>query len=402
MPDPVPSELKVADLRKELAARNLSTKGLKKELVERLEQALNSADGATPQPSSNGDDQIDLAPADEVAVEADVAEDTVADDARMEEDERVDEAVANEAPDEADASMAEESAAAEEAPAADRKRKLEDGDENNADVAETSNGQAEQPQGTKDSNDMATKAAADSTETKGEPFDAIYIKNLERPLTVYRMRELLEKYGTVKELWLNSIKTRGYVQYSSADEAAAAFNEVNGVKFPPEHGKNLECGFISGDRLMQLIDEEESLRDSVRNIDLVSVPAEGGNCGVALMNPKAKPRNPAKKQKAEKTEAKEIKEAKETKAGKNAADKTVSIVAAAATAAANDAKDTAKEAPAALKARLGSAPSLTKIEREALNRKTKTKPVITYRPLTDKEVAENRAKAAATAAQGSS
>ncbi|KAJ2247926.1 hypothetical protein GGI13_004858, partial [Coemansia sp. RSA 455] len=68
----VPSELKVADLRKELAARELPTTGLKKELVQRLEEAL--AVAGTPVQSSGGggdadeeedNDHIDLMPVEE-------------------------------------------------------------------------------------------------------------------------------------------------------------------------------------------------------------------------------------------------------------------------------------------------------------------------------------------------
>ncbi|KAJ1677547.1 hypothetical protein EV182_005937, partial [Spiromyces aspiralis] len=59
----VPSELKVVELRKELANRNLSTKGKKQELIERLEEALKKESAAgEEQPSTAEAVQTEPAP----------------------------------------------------------------------------------------------------------------------------------------------------------------------------------------------------------------------------------------------------------------------------------------------------------------------------------------------------
>ncbi|KAJ1963658.1 hypothetical protein GGI12_001918 [Dipsacomyces acuminosporus] len=406
MPEIVPRELKVADLRKELAARNLSTKGLKAELVERLEQALAAGAGAS-QSDNAGDDLLDLAPADEQTEAAEEPKVAVSDeDFNIKDAEHVggspehrqeatEERAAGESKDE------EARAIAESVPVEDRKRKLGDGDDEavSPKAGATSDDKEQQLEESKGANGAATEAAVETSGSKAaadqptdQPTDSLYIKNLERPLTAYRLKEMLEKYGTVKDLWLNSIKTRGYAQFSNTEEAAAALAEVNGMKFPPEHGRSLECGLITSDRLRQLIEAEEAQIDTVRVLDLVSVPVEGSNCGIELYNPKAKPKREAKKEAKKQAKKQKIEKAKEASDEKSAGDKPMLVIAAAAaTAAAND----AKEASAVLKPRQGTGPEPTKEQAKAedrsLDRVTKTKPEITFRPHTDKEVAAKRA-----------
>ncbi|KAF9945401.1 Apoptotic chromatin condensation inducer in the nucleus [Mortierella alpina] len=70
-----PSALKVTELKAELTARGLPTKGLKKELVDRLQEALD-ADGTTDAPAESASEP-DVAPKDPVAVEqSNASEDT--------------------------------------------------------------------------------------------------------------------------------------------------------------------------------------------------------------------------------------------------------------------------------------------------------------------------------------
>ncbi|KAJ2519636.1 hypothetical protein GGI11_002515, partial [Coemansia sp. RSA 2049] len=68
-----PNKLKVAELRTELAARNLATGGLKKDLVKRLEDAL-AGIGLGAHAAVNEGDDIDLLPADEQVEAAAIAD----------------------------------------------------------------------------------------------------------------------------------------------------------------------------------------------------------------------------------------------------------------------------------------------------------------------------------------
>ncbi|KAJ1998187.1 hypothetical protein GGI04_005110, partial [Coemansia thaxteri] len=383
----VPNSLKVADLRKELAARNLPTTGLKKDLVERLENALAApsthSSASTPVQVSNGtgegegEDHIDLMPAEEAAdLDIDLAEPSTTNGGLSGKDSATNPVVSDTIADSIEMADADETHGEEDA-ALDAKRKRA----------------AEEHIGHAHDNPHMDLDEKDSLAAQSATRDSLYIKNLERPLTVYRLKEMLSKYGSVNDVWLNSIKTRGYASFGTEEQAKAAFSGTNGTQFPPEYGKVLECGLITLTRMKELVAAEEASPEAVRQVDLVPVPVEDGNCGVALINPNAKSGGGAKKQKTDKPTESKVKGGRtEEKTATQAAETAVLFITSAAAAAANEAKnaaDQARKGDANILSRLqGAAPEperLTAIERDAFTRVTKAQPEITYRPLTDDE-----------------
>ncbi|KAJ2848549.1 hypothetical protein IWW36_003232 [Coemansia brasiliensis] len=335
----VPSKLKVAELRKELSKRKLPTDGRRNELVERLKAALEEAEETqeetqtVAEAENEADDQIDLLPVDEQE------------------------------------NMAMESTGEAEASAADGV--AQEVDEQPAEQMEVEGAEAENER--KRSHDEVDVAMSNEQETG--VMDAVFIKNLERPLTKYRIREMLEKFGTVEDVWLNSIKTRGYARFGTAAQAEAACGKLNGMQFPPEHGRVLESGLITRRRMKELIEAEEARSDEVHTIDLVAVPHEGGNCGVALESKQGK--GPAKRQKTGRAE------------GRGQADKAVADSAPMLVAAASAAASEAKSKQASQETAQDEPPRQTDAGEEL--RWTKTEPQITYRLLTDAEVAAKKA-----------
>ncbi|KAJ1861622.1 hypothetical protein LPJ78_005225 [Coemansia sp. RSA 989] len=330
MANVVPSKLKVAELRKELSKRKLPTDGRRNELVERLKAALEEADEET-QPEAEAetgaaaeneaDDQIDLLPVDE---QQDMALEPAGETAQQ-----VDEQPAEQ--------MEVESVEAEN----ERKRRHDE-----------------------------TDVAMSNEQDEAGVMDAVFIKNLERPLTKYRIREVLEKFGTVDDVWLNSIKTRGYASFGTAEQAEAACGKLNGMQFPPEHGRVLESGLITRKRMKELIEEEEARSDEVHTIDLIAAPHDGGSCGVALRSKQDK--GPAKRQKTG--------EARGQAAAAESAESASMLVAAAAGAAQsqkNSQEPVQDELP-------------KQAEAGGELRHTKTEPQISYRLLTDAEVAAKK------------
>ncbi|KAJ1860894.1 hypothetical protein H4R99_002225 [Coemansia sp. RSA 1722] len=365
MSELIPSELKVADLRKELLARNLSTAGLKKDLVERLEQALKvSSDPGSPEKDDS--DQIDLNPPNELDEDADL------DPANGKNEGSADGVGAEQA-------------------SLKRKSSHDDDDSNNKntedvgiDMAVDASLDPESQQEEPKSSD-ATNVTAEATGL----MDSLYVKNLERPLTVYRFEEFLASHGAVQKVWLNSIKTRGYARFETVEGAKAALDAINGVKFPPEHGKVLECGLITEKRMNELIGFEDAMSETVRTNDLVVVAVNGGNCGIKLVNTAGKGKNANKKQKTEKSQ--DASAEKGSKAAEGA-ERSAAIVAAAANAAAQEARDQPKDG-ARNRDRGSKAEKPIKIKNDSLTLRTKFEPSIAYRPLTDEEVAAKKAAA---------
>ncbi|KAJ2139383.1 hypothetical protein IW136_002873 [Coemansia sp. RSA 678] len=366
MAELIPNKLKVTELREELAKRNLSTAGLKKDLVERLEKEL-SGEGEVAK--SDEHDQFDLLPADE--------QEGVDMDAELDGDMDADGAINMEPKESPVGDMDVVNVTEEEG---ERKRKLSNSAEHGLLDMQMDSREAHGAKGTQPGM-LADKAEG---ENKVRVItDSLFIKNLERPLTVFRMKELLGQYGTVDDIWLNSIKTRAYASFATKEDAEAAFNGTNGVQFPPEHGKVLESGFITRERMQGLIGDEELKSDDVHSIDLVPVPEEDGNCGIALINPGGKGRGKGafKRQKME-----------ARRQADKVANQASSLIIAAASAAATEAKNEARDRKKPMVERANEASEAVASARDdGLTRRTKALPELTFRPLTDAEVAAKKA-----------
>ncbi|KAJ1803570.1 hypothetical protein LPJ56_006928, partial [Coemansia sp. RSA 2599] len=270
-----------------LLARNLPTTGLKKDLVERLEEALKVSNDS-PSPAKDDSDQIDVYPPSELEKNADSG---AADGKREGSSDRMEtESVGLKRKSSHDGSSDVGDMGIDMAVDAS----LDPADKEPEEEGKATNGEGKEAAGSMSSDAVGAQVSAAGL------MDSLYVKNLERPLTVYRFEEFLGKHGAVKKAWLNSIKTRGYARFDTEQGAKAVFDAVNGAKFPPEHGRVLECGLITAKRMAELICDEEAMSETVRDNDLVAVAIEGENCGVKLVNVAAKNKNANKKQKTEK------------------------------------------------------------------------------------------------------
>ncbi|KAG2200183.1 hypothetical protein INT47_009821, partial [Mucor saturninus] len=96
---------------------------------------------------------------------------------------------------------------------------------------------------------------------------ALYVKGFVRPLIIRSVQELFGSYGTVKRFWMDSIKTHCYVTYETAEEAKAAYDQVNGIVFPKDTGKVLSVGGLSPEQVDELIEFEQSAAERRIRVD---------------------------------------------------------------------------------------------------------------------------------------
>ncbi|KAJ1564787.1 hypothetical protein HK096_006277, partial [Nowakowskiella sp. JEL0078] len=88
--------------------------------------------------------------------------------------------------------------------------------------------------------------------------DTILVSNFVRPLQVSAVKELLEQYGDVKFFWMDKIKTHCYATFNTVANATKARESVYGITFPPEHGRLLTADYISSEKALKNITEQES------------------------------------------------------------------------------------------------------------------------------------------------
>lgn len=97
------------------------------------------------------------------------------------------------------------------------------------------------------------------------PTTAIYITCLSRPLnvpsfTAHVSSLTISKQGPVR-LWLDSIKSHGYITFESVEDAVAVRAELNGISWPPnEKRRTLSVDFIPVEKVDGWISVEEQSR----------------------------------------------------------------------------------------------------------------------------------------------
>lgn len=76
-----------------------------------------------------------------------------------------------------------------------------------------------------------------------EETNFILIINLTRPFTVNQLKEMLKRTGTIEDFWIDRIKSKCCVKFSSKDQASETKMALDGVTWPQGSPKTLRVSF---------------------------------------------------------------------------------------------------------------------------------------------------------------
>ncbi len=202
-PPMTPSAMKVAELKEALTARGLSPKGLKKELIERLEDALQT------EPSKLQD----------VTTNQELHE------------------------------------------GKDTSQEVQDNIDDNQ---EQDNIKREQEQDNikEDEQEPIVSTLEENVLSVSSTF--VRIDRFVRPFTTQAAKDLIAQFGTVRSFWMDSIKSFAFVEYENEMQAHKCRTSLNGVKWPAETGKQLVVTESSLDARNMAIEEESTKKTPVR------------------------------------------------------------------------------------------------------------------------------------------
>lgn len=213
-----PSKLKVTELKDELSSRGLSTKGLKAELVERLNEALRNPSSSTGQVSEQASAPTEI-------VEPVITHEPITTEITPE---------------------------SEMAVGSPTKRRGRRSSKNEIEapvpvpapvtVVELSKPieQTNVPEPTEE-----TINQNEGKKNKTSPTNILYIKNLTRPFTLLELKAFLSVFGNISDIWLDSLKSQCFATFESVDAAIKCQTEVSGKQFPVKTGKALSVEFSS-------------------------------------------------------------------------------------------------------------------------------------------------------------
>jgi hypothetical protein len=107
--------------------------------------------------------------------------------------------------------------------------------------------------------------AATATQSLHPPTHAIYITCLSRPLSLPAFTAHITSLTTTKhapqQLWLDSIKSHGYIIFDTQQDASAVRDALNGVAWPAnENRRELSVDYVPPEEVTHWIEREESSR----------------------------------------------------------------------------------------------------------------------------------------------
>ena len=120
--------------------------------------------------------------------------------------------------------------------------------------------------------------AATQTPALHPPTKAIYITCLSRPLSIpaftNHVTSLTISKQSPKQLWLDGIKSHGYIVFDDEEDASSVRDALNGTSWPQnEKRKELSLDFIPVDSIQEFIDHEESNRS--QRFEIIYVKRDG-------------------------------------------------------------------------------------------------------------------------------
>jgi len=98
------------------------------------------------------------------------------------------------------------------------------------------------------------------TEEDLNETEVILITNLTRPFTVNQLKEMLKRTGTIVDFWIDRIKSKCCVEFSSSDQASETRMALNGVTWPQGNPKTLKVSFSSKEDMKKM---QEGVNDGV-------------------------------------------------------------------------------------------------------------------------------------------
>jgi len=230
-----PASMKVTELRDALAARGLSAKGLKKELVERLEEALSGAGSAEKDVEMAEPIQEDEPPKETKTEEAKSPEPVV----------KAAELKAGPVEPKPASSQAKEPV---EAPKA--KELVE----------------APKPIETR----PAERPVAKRSSEPEKSTSVVHITGFVRPFTLQSAKDLVEGFGAITGFWMDSIKSHCYVAYKEQASADACMKSLNGKQWPENLGKVLSVAHSTETAMKAAEEGDAAQADTRRRASIVS------------------------------------------------------------------------------------------------------------------------------------